>query len=444
MIWNKERSINKNKIIDMKRIIGLLIFVLGFSVMFAENDEIQDDFFFDAVVFRGEPADSARVDVYVMVPYKSVEFKKTGQIYTAKFSVKISILDTTGGNIAGTDYNRLLTEQDYAVSRGSTSKFDIKQIRFRLAPGTYKIRVELNDENNKAEYAKARTLNVLNFNELPFALSGIMLVSSIEEADGKFKITPHLSDNIGNLRDGFFAFFESYSKDKYDSLEYVYEIIDKKGDVIRTGDPVRKYDTKDVNRIYLRIPRLPMSTSNYTLKVSALKAKDSMNYEESDLLAVAQRSIKSVQSIGGLVLGDLDKAIRQLRYVANNQEMDAFDNIEDVNVKTNMFEDFWKRRDPTPGTERNEAFDEYYTRIAYANKNFKSFTEGWLTDKGMVFIVFGTPNTSDRYTGYSDGRLYEKWTYMTNREFIFVDNSGFGDFRLVRPATVTEKYFYQP
>ncbi len=61
----------------------------------------------------------------------------------------------------------------------------------------------------------------------------------------------------------------------------------------------------------------------------------------------------------------------------------------------------------------------------------------------MIYVIFGDPITIDRQTGYGDGKTYERWIYQNNREFIFVDNTGFGDFRLIRPLTVTEKYRYR-
>ncbi len=75
------------------------------------------------------------------------------------------------------------------------------------------------------------------------------------------------------------------------------------------------------------------------------------------------------------------------------------------------------------------------------NRNF-SYTrkEGWKTDRGRVFIVFGPPDRVERGTPsrYTQGD-YEVWYYDELREkFVFLDEYGFGDFRLVlgniRPA----------
>ena len=54
---------------------------------------------------------------------------------------------------------------------------------------------------------------------------------------------------------------------------------------------------------------------------------------------------------------------------------------------------FWARRDPTPGTLRNEAREEFEGRVVYADTNYKSYRgkRGSLTEPGRVFILLGSP-----------------------------------------------------
>src|SRR5471032_700458 len=53
---------------------------------------------------------------------------------------------------------------------------------------------------------------------------------------------------------------------------------------------------------------------------------------------------------------------------------------------------FWVRRDPTPGTARNEFRDEFESRMATADQDFKLGNKrGSLTDPGKVYILLGPP-----------------------------------------------------
>ena len=84
---------------------------------------------------------------------------------------------------------------------------------------------------------------------------------------------------------------------------------------------------------------------------------------------------------------------------------------------------------------------EYYRRIQFANATFSGFMNGWRSDRGMVYIILGPPNDIDRHPFEADSKPYEIWAYYTiNREFIFVDQTGFGDYRLVNPISEVMEY----
>jgi GWxTD domain-containing protein len=130
---------------------------------------------------------------------------------------------------------------------------------------------------------------------------------------------------------------------------------------------------------------------------------------------------------------DIDKAIEEMQYIADKSVIEEMQKA-DPQARRKMFEDFWKKKDPTPSTDYNELMDEYYARVEYANKTFKHFSEGWKTDRGMVYIIFGPPSSVERRPFDIDSKPYEVWTYYEiNREFVFIDQSGFGDYRLQNP-----------
>jgi GWxTD domain-containing protein len=77
-------------------------------------------------------------------------------------------------------------------------------------------------------------------------------------------------------------------------------------------------------------------------------------------------------------------------YITTDAERQAFRRLETDAEREHFIEQFWLRRDPTPGTPRNEFKEEHYRRIAYANARFRTATElpGWKTDRGRIYITF--------------------------------------------------------
>ena len=58
---------------------------------------------------------------------------------------------------------------------------------------------------------------------------------------------------------------------------------------------------------------------------------------------------------------------------------------------------FWARRDPTPATPRNEAREEFETRVTWADANLKQGkTRGAMTDRGRTIILYGQPKRVER------------------------------------------------
>jgi hypothetical protein len=60
--------------------------------------------------------------------------------------------------------------------------------------------------------------------------------------------------------------------------------------------------------------------------------------------------------------------------------------------------------------------------------------EGWLTDRGRIYLVYAEPDEIERFPNSSGSKPYEIWHYNQIESgviFVFIDRSGFGDYSLV-------------
>ena len=181
----------------------------------------------------------------------------------------------------------------------------------------------------------------------------------------------------------------------------------------------------------------------YILKITLSKSQESETGKfENEILAISEKEVDFTPSQFEKLIENIDLSIKQMKYVAN---IDFFDKNENKTreEKIQNFLDFWQSIDPTPSTERNEALEEYFRRVNYANANYKSFSEGWLTDRGHTYIVFGAPSSiSTNSSNYSTNETYEIWNYTNSTQFIFMDKTGLGDYRLIKPYSILQKYKY--
>ncbi len=138
-------------------------------------------------------------------------------------------------------------------------------------------------------------------------------------------------------------------------------------------------------------------------------------------------------------------------YIITQEERSVFEKLTTDEEREQFIEQFWRRRDLDPATAVNEFRDEHYRRIAYANENFHCGLQGWVTDRGRIYITFGPPDSIERQAEGSPylrplseggGRTtvfaFEKWFYRhipgvgDGIALEFVDPKGANEFKLAR------------
>lgn len=138
-------------------------------------------------------------------------------------------------------------------------------------------------------------------------------------------------------------------------------------------------------------------------------------------------------------------AEEEVGYLITEEEFEVFQRLDSEAKYERFVTEFWKVRDPTPGTPANEYFDLHYERLDYANKFYgrSSPFPGWRTDRGMAYILLGEPMGISRVA--SDMILYpvETWFYSADPELglppffylVFYQRYNTGDFRLYSPLS---------
>ena len=138
-------------------------------------------------------------------------------------------------------------------------------------------------------------------------------------------------------------------------------------------------------------------------------------------------------------------------YIISDEERKAFVQLADDEEREKFVEQFWARRDPTPGTEKNEFKEEIYRRIAYANVHFgdPQGVAGWKTDRGRIYIQYGPPDEIESHStggsyqrplaqggGTTETYPFEQWRYRfidgvgQNVIIEFVDKDRTGEYRM--------------
>ena len=155
---------------------------------------------------------------------------------------------------------------------------------------------------------------------------------------------------------------------------------------------------------------------------------------------LAMAAPAAAEKIGAKYRDWLDK---EVVFIITKEERQLFLKLPTDADREKYIEQFWGRRDPTPGTPENEFKTEHFKRIDYANVYFGGewAADGWRTDRGKIWIILGQPQSRQFHT--SGGQIYpiELWFYGAHNEpalppffyVMFYQPYGMSDYRLYSP-----------
>jgi GWxTD domain-containing protein len=148
------------------------------------------------------------------------------------------------------------------------------------------------------------------------------------------------------------------------------------------------------------IPETFEIISNDTLETKAgayIFAKDSMS---SDLEIIHVMDVSLHPQFPAWVT--TSEMAGPMRYLCSKEEFDKI--VKSTDGPENAMEKFWIQSAGGRDKARN-LIRTYYQRVWDANHHFTSYAEGWKTDRGMIYLVFGHPETIE-----SENNL-EIWSY---------------------------------
>ena len=399
-----------------------LIYLLFFSTIFSQNRNLDrniDQFKIDTFT---RPLESGLVEVmcFVKIRNYSLQFVKEGRSFIAEYDANLSVVDEDDVEVATGTFSDKIVVKKFSETT-SRVKSTILSSSFVVPLEDYTVSVNIKDIDTKLTSKKTKKVNLNDFSENFQVYEPIFL----KETDGEWGFLSNefpIDSNQIIIKENQLKFYQyaSISPGEYTMVINVFS--GKKlqwTDTINSSSNTRvishliNLPTKDINKVDLKIEVTVNQGELSVSKSSKFKSRDSFMF-------------------GGV--GNIDLALSQMNYILTTEERKELKNLKQ-NEKENFFKKAWARRDPKPETKVNELMDEYYARVQFTEENFsRGSSGGWRSDMGMIFILFGKPDDIQRYSSMQSNYVYETWYYFSiGEEFAFVDDYGFGDYRLRRP-----------
>jgi GWxTD domain-containing protein len=416
--------------------------------------------------YRGEHR--TQIDAFLQVPYGWIAPTKDAPGGILSYQVSVRVTDSTGLTLLNQSWQN---HADAGLRR--VEAFGVEVIHFSVAPGRYRLAVDIKDSISGQSASSA--IGLEGFTSPPPA-SDLLLSPQIRLAAGKDS-TPQTAEvlwgsmlvtaaaqlELTPLRARAFYLLEAYSAEPASgTLEMVVSDSLGKTVVRTTPNPVQVAAGGGVLHGQIDLTGLPpgIYSMNAVLELGHGPVKRSASFVmhgmgetlEKEVARAAAARVADEGYFGQMNEDSLAAAAAPLGMIAEPGELASWDKSLSTKAKRTFLTRFWSARDPTAGTPRNEAREAFYQKVERANREYRETgngsSAGWRTDRGRIYLRNGPPDEIKQQGAHGEGgRLqsrafgWEAWHYTSSgkdRYYIFVDRSGLGAYRLVRSNDIKE------
>ena len=357
-----------------------------------------------------------------------------------------------------------IIDKHWLVNSKITDSTDLNRnligiLGFILEKGSYKVVVTGSDTYNAGNNRTIQEYISINpFIKPSISISDIQLAASIIPGSDNtssifykntYEVTPLPAALCGQNQLILFYYSEIYNiqfSKNDDDLRIDEIVINSRGQIVSSKSKrINKTVDSRVEVGKLNVYKYP--TDTYTLILNVIDSLAGHGVSSSKKFFVynpdviptdtLQITISPVLSttFGSMSEEELDDLFAKSVYIASAAEQDKYEALSTVEAKREFMYTFWKARDENPSDDRNQYFQDYLKRVAESNDKFTAAKkDGWKTDRGRVYLVYGPPSQIDRYPNQIETKPYEIWTYETLEGgvvFVFGDVSGYNDYQLL-------------
>jgi GWxTD domain-containing protein len=449
---------------------NFLTLVVAASMAVAAPAGAQDALSMRAVrYYRADDAGKTLVKAFVEVPYSMLQPSGSGADAVLTYSVSARVLDSSGMSLLP---EALSWRTRVPASMGGPNSVGIEPMQFAVTPGVYRLEVTVADSVSGRQAQVTTTVE--GYGRVPPA-SDLLLSPAMRVADandtvpqpgemrwGNTLVAPVVKLRLSPLRPQVFYFLEAYNtstEEQAGTMEVA--ILGQGGSLVTQTppQPVRIGPGGGILKGSLDLDGLPEGayTLQVTVNLGGTRTQRAAELEmaglEATLASQQQQSAPVTNASGaetdeayfaGMSEAQLDTAAAPLiLLVSRPRDLRTYESLS-LDAKRRFLAEFWKGRDQTPATARNEERERFYGAIAYANEAYRVGRGrqelGWQTDRGRIYAKYGAPDDRLRRVQAGGAPPYEVWRYTRGRSrwFIFADRTGIGGYNLIHTNDLQE------
>lgn len=415
------------------------------SENFPTRSETSPKFWIDVNYYKGSQG-YTELEIYYSIPSSELTFTNISDKNISSISISLLVTNSNDDVVLNKSKNKKLRVNSVEESKDDKNGL-IDQIIIDLLPGTYNIEMKVTDDNSNSESKISSLLKVpafdtsLNISTIQFASLITSDQSNRTFIKGNKTVIPNPSRKYAYQTSLLNVYYEVYNLvtsdiDNKSTFNSSILITNQFGDSLLYS-PTQTIAFSGTSCIQTKILDVrDLEPGNYWISVSVTDLTTGKSVTGKNKFIIYNPLTD--QEPLPMTEEDIKKYRDQIKYFASKNELDLYDRLNNEG-KRNFLINFWRSKDPDPETPENEFMQDCFTRINYANKNFKN---GINSDMGRVFIIYGKPDEIENRPMNMDSKPYAIWDYFSTgtgkQRFIFVDRSGNHIYTLVHSTVETE------
>ena len=409
----------------MHRFLGVLILLVMALSVLAQNIgrrqsrygfevDVKPRVYFDSYIQCSADDWKPLLRIRLKIQYDILQFTKVNNTYQALYDVSLLIKEP-GSDVAAfsTGWQGSVIESDFDKTNAiQIFQCDDKVFDLPLKAGSYTIFLEVTDRATRTVFIENSKIEIRKVEGKQIEFSEIKFVSPQDSLSAEIHIKAEYP--ILEFDQPVLASFDIYSNHP-DSLKIVSQLMERLDgkDTLIKEHTQTIYSGSRISAFYEPVQKNDLKEGLHLLRYTIQAGEKSVRLE---------REFKVVWYAKPVYLYEFDLAWRPLKAILPAAEWDTLNNLSST-AKNKWYDDFWRRKDPTPETPLNEIQYEFYSRVDQANIRYSMrFKEGWQTDRGQTLLSYGSPDSIETFRYSPTVKPHEIWYYYSLRKKLtFVD-----------------------
>lgn len=359
------------------------------------------------------------INVSLDIVYGSLIYKTINDLYISNVALELQVKNLTSNALVFSKMYELEVQNPEPGVTNTYESFNFAQ-RVLVSPGRYQVTCIVTDLSSQKESIQQSIVFIPDRNDERPNLTNIILLSKqaqdttfqtvssyhVSNEQDSLKFLFQVTNNVEGKRVNISSELQSFPTDTLSARPMSWNNLTRSSMQFKGIDYTRPESIQKTRRVITQggsvlvefvVPKLRRGNYRFSVSVADSSGEETLKARDFGVRSANYPSVKNVYELRDPLI-----------YIMPEKEYKNLMTLKDPDSIKRAIDFFWLKNIERTNKAKN-VLAMYYERVEQANKLFGNWKEGWKTDMGMVYILFGSPWYVDR----NIDNMF--WSYTYNR-----------------------------